>query len=227
MKGEQTRERIVSTALRLFHERGYASTSLADVAEESGVLKGNLAYYFKTKPDLLTAVSEARQQMLGRALLGQGVDGAAPCGTFDTPPLEVIERLLDHVEASAEELAMLGCPLGSLSTELGKRSGDGLHPQAAVLLTGLLEWLREQFVRSCSAENAMHHAEHVLVCLQGAAVVAQASRDPGVVIRQVDGLRRWLKREVFGNDRSTCGLPPPTRTSAAAHAALSNRGKPH
>lgn len=39
MKGEQNRQRVVSTALRLFHERGYASTSLADVAERSGLLK--------------------------------------------------------------------------------------------------------------------------------------------------------------------------------------------
>jgi AcrR family transcriptional regulator len=226
MKGEQSRQRVVSTALRLFHERGYANTSLADVAEQSGLLKGNLAYYFKTKPDLLRAVTEARQQALGLALSGDGSGGSLSLGMSDAPPQVVVERLLAHVEASAQELAVMGCPLGSLSTELGKRSGDDLRPQAAALLTGLLEWLRAQFARSCTAEDAMRHAEHVLTCLQGAAVVAQASRDPGVVIRQVDGLRQWLTYEVFGTERSKSGTSAPKPTSAAARAAPSKRSKP-
>jgi AcrR family transcriptional regulator len=83
MKGEQSRQRVVSTALRLFHERGYANTSLADVAEQSGLLKGNLAYYFKTKPDLLRAVTEARQRALRLALSGEGSDDSLSLGTPD------------------------------------------------------------------------------------------------------------------------------------------------
>lgn len=225
MKGEQTRERIVSTALRLFHERGYASTSFADVAEASGLLKGNLAYYFKTKPELLAAVTDARQQALNVALSGEGDGGSQSSCTHDAPPWEVIERLLAYVEASAEELAMMGCPLGSLSTELGKRGGVDLHMPAAVLLTDLLEWLRAQFARKCSAEDAVGYAEHVLTCLQGAAVVAQATRDPGVVIRQVNGLRRWLAHDAFGSERARGGASALQPTSAAARAALSKRSK--
>ena len=202
MKGAQSRARIVTTALRLFHERGYANTSLADIAAESGLLKGNLAYYFKTKPDLLVAVTEARQLALGLALAGEGDADSNPVGRLSAPPLEIIERLLDHVQASADELAMLGCPVGSLSTELGKHGDADLHLPTAGLLTGLLGWLGTQFARSCTSKEAAHHAEHVLTCLQGAAVVAQATRDPGVVTRQVEGLRRWLTREVFGSDSS-------------------------
>lgn len=225
MKGAQSRERVVATALRLFHERGYASTSLSDVAKEAGLLKGNLAYYFKTKPDLLAAVTEARQRALGLALSGEGDAGTHPSDALNAPPLEVIGRLLDHVEASAEELAMRGCPLGSLSTELGKRSEDDLHPQAAVLLTGLLEWLQVQFERSCTAVDAARHAEHVMTCLQGAAVVAQAARDPGVVMRQVDGVRQWLARDVLVNGRATGAAAVAGPASAGAPAARSKRGK--
>lgn len=225
MKGEQSRQRVVTTALRLFHERGYGNTSLADVAEQSGLLKGNLAYYFKTKPDLLRAVTEARQQALGLALSGEGSDDSLSLGTPDASPQAVVERLLAHVEASAPELAVMGCPLGSLSTELGKRSDDDLHPQAAALLTRLLEWLRAQFARSCTAEDAMRHAEHVLACLQGAAVVAQASRDQGVVTRQVDGLRRWLAREVFVSGCAEIATCDPKPTSVKARVGRSKRSK--
>jgi hypothetical protein len=120
----------------------------------------------------------------------------------------------------------MGCPLGSLSTELGKCSADDLHPQAAPLLTGLLEWLRAQFARSCTAEDAMRHAEHVLACLQGAAVVAQASRDPGVVTRQVDGLRRWMDREVFVSECAGIATSDPKPTSDKARIGRSKQSKP-
>ena len=52
--GTQTR---VQTALQLFMERGYAETSIGDVAEQAGLLKGNLSYYFKTKAELYRAAA--------------------------------------------------------------------------------------------------------------------------------------------------------------------------
>lgn len=177
------RDRIVAAALRLFAERGYASTSLADVAAEAGMLKGNLAYYFPTKPALLDAVLRSRQAELEAALGAGRPDDAAPAAT--------IERLLAYVDAQAAVLAASGCPVGSLSTELGKLDAQ-LHQHAAGLLLGLLGWLQLQFGRALSAPAARECAEHLLAQLQGAAVLAQACRDEAVVRRQVGASRAWL-----------------------------------
>ncbi|MFC5719646.1 TetR/AcrR family transcriptional regulator [Streptomyces gamaensis] len=53
-----TRERIQKTALKLFVKQGYEKTSLREIAEELGVTKAALYYHFKTKEDMLTAISE-------------------------------------------------------------------------------------------------------------------------------------------------------------------------
>jgi AcrR family transcriptional regulator len=47
------RERILHVATRLFRERGYAATSIADVAAESGVSVPTVFAAFKTKVNLL------------------------------------------------------------------------------------------------------------------------------------------------------------------------------
>jgi AcrR family transcriptional regulator len=48
------RERqILEAAMELFHERGYASTSVEDVASAVGILKGSLYHYIDSKEDLL------------------------------------------------------------------------------------------------------------------------------------------------------------------------------
>lgn len=51
------REReIIDAAARLFDQKGYAATSIQDVADAVGILKGSLYYYINSKEDLLFGV---------------------------------------------------------------------------------------------------------------------------------------------------------------------------
>jgi AcrR family transcriptional regulator len=54
-KGEETRERILATALRLFRERGYQETTMRAIADDAGVSLGNAYYYFASKEHLIQA----------------------------------------------------------------------------------------------------------------------------------------------------------------------------
>ena len=57
-KGEQTRELIMATALRLFREDGYEATTMRRVAQEAGVSVGNAYYYFASKEHLIQGFYE-------------------------------------------------------------------------------------------------------------------------------------------------------------------------
>ncbi|MGX4690256.1 TetR family transcriptional regulator [Streptomyces sp. JNUCC 63] len=52
-KSEQTRARILQTAMRLFQERGYDRTTMRAIAKEAGVSVGNAYYYFEGKEHLI------------------------------------------------------------------------------------------------------------------------------------------------------------------------------
>jgi AcrR family transcriptional regulator len=52
-KAEETREKILDTALRLFRERGFDETTMRDIASEAGVATGAAYYYFHSKEDLV------------------------------------------------------------------------------------------------------------------------------------------------------------------------------
>ena len=47
---------VLDAAARLFRERGYAVTSMRDIAAAAGMLAGSLYYHFASKDDLLVAV---------------------------------------------------------------------------------------------------------------------------------------------------------------------------
>jgi AcrR family transcriptional regulator len=53
VKGEQTRELILTTALRLFREVGYDATTMRAIAREAGVSVGNAYYYYASKEHLI------------------------------------------------------------------------------------------------------------------------------------------------------------------------------
>ena len=54
-----TRERLLGEARRLFRERGYAATSLEQIAEAAGVTKGAIYGHFSSKEDLLISAIDA------------------------------------------------------------------------------------------------------------------------------------------------------------------------
>ncbi|HUX49686.1 MAG TPA: TetR/AcrR family transcriptional regulator [Spirochaetia bacterium] len=57
-----TRERIQETALKLFTEKGYESTSLREIAEVLGVTKAALYYHFKTKEEIIYSIMSDLQK---------------------------------------------------------------------------------------------------------------------------------------------------------------------
>lgn len=52
-KGEQTKNTIIASAIKLFSEKGYENTSVALLVKTSGIAKGSYYYHFKHKEDVL------------------------------------------------------------------------------------------------------------------------------------------------------------------------------
>jgi TetR/AcrR family transcriptional repressor of nem operon len=176
-----TRTRIIDAADRLFAMRGYAATSLADVASEAGVLKGNLAYYFPTRQALGEAVVEQRRRTWVEFL--ESLEGLAPG--------RAIEQVLIRIREQAQDVARCGCSLGGLAAELARCEPD-LGMAAAQGLRILQDFLATRLLPLVPDQSPEQAAERLLGSLQGAALLSQLQHDPEVVRRAVDDARAWL-----------------------------------
>lgn len=65
---EQTRERILGVAAEWFGTRGYAATSIRDIASAVGVTVGAIYVHFPSKDRLLVAVYEEGVRRIGEAV---------------------------------------------------------------------------------------------------------------------------------------------------------------
>jgi AcrR family transcriptional regulator len=59
-QGPATRRQILDCSLRLFSERGYARTSVRDIAQAVGITDAAIYYHFSSKRELLRALFEER-----------------------------------------------------------------------------------------------------------------------------------------------------------------------
>ena len=56
-QGRNTKQKIVTTAWRLFYEQGYENTTVDEIVYESGTSKGSFYHYFESKDALLGSLS--------------------------------------------------------------------------------------------------------------------------------------------------------------------------
>ncbi|WP_436531516.1 TetR/AcrR family transcriptional regulator [Actinoplanes sp. HUAS TT8] len=97
-----TRERILTVALRLFATQGYANTSLREIADELGVTKAALYFHFKTKEDILNGI------LLGHLdHINALVDDAAEHATTLAGRQDFLRRLAEYQAARSVHLIRL------------------------------------------------------------------------------------------------------------------------
>ena len=104
---------LLSTAAKLFAERGYRATTLSDIAQALGVKKASLYYYLETKEDLLTAIYQRMFDQIEEAI--------APIEALNLPPDERLRRMIHtHIEVVAAQRDMLAVAFRE-EAELGQR----------------------------------------------------------------------------------------------------------
>ncbi|TAP39099.1 TetR/AcrR family transcriptional regulator [Arthrobacter sp. S39] len=118
-KPARTRERynrddnVIAAAISVMSEKGYASTSIQEVAERVGVLKGSLYHYFSSKEELLFRILEESHEQsreIHRAVI-----------ELDLPPVETlllyVRRLSEWYLANIERANIFFTEMKHLSGE--------------------------------------------------------------------------------------------------------------
>ena len=92
---------ILEAAARVFHEKGYESTSIQDIADSVGILKGSLYYYITSKEDLLYEILQSVHQ--------EGLKNLELIDSLEGTPLQKIRAfVVVHFSHNVENLVKMG-----------------------------------------------------------------------------------------------------------------------
>jgi AcrR family transcriptional regulator len=124
-KGAATRQRLVAGAALLMREHGVAETSLDHVLQATAASKSQLFHYFSDgRAGLLLAVTEYEAEQVLAAQRPE-IDDLSTVESWKAWR----DKVIDHYATLGQR-----CPLGALTTELGKSS-----PEASRVVSDLYD----------------------------------------------------------------------------------------
>jgi AcrR family transcriptional regulator len=162
------KERLIETALKLFHRDGFHATGIDKILAQANVSKMTLYKHFGSKEDLILAVMEVRDQRF-RQWLAERTLIAAP------NPQQRLLMVFDALAEWFEGDDFYGCLFINASAEYGNPQ-DKIYQSAIRHKQLVTQWLID-LTREASATNPQALALQLMMIMEGAIVTRQAAND--------------------------------------------------
>jgi TetR/AcrR family transcriptional repressor of nem operon len=116
------RDRLIESAVDVFHTRGFNGCSVQDIVDAAGVPKGSFYNHFESKEALGVEVVRAYSALVGAYVVEAG---AADIFSGDGTPLQRIRAYFEAViEQNVSCGVRKGCLLGNFAIELAPHSSE-------------------------------------------------------------------------------------------------------
>ena len=182
---QETRQRILRTARRLFNRKGFAEVTIDEIMTGAGLTRGGFYRHFKTKDELY---SEAMAQFLCRNPPEEWQrKHVNPCAEGPALARMIMDAYLskDHLEDRDGP-----CPTAALASDVS-RSGAPVKKAFRMVLETMLT----VFSAALPGPDAHERALALVSLCVGAMVVARAVDDPALA----DALRVAARRHVLAS----------------------------
>jgi AcrR family transcriptional regulator len=166
-KKQQTRQALTDSAVRLFAEKGYDRTTIAEIAAGANVSTRTFFSYFRAKEDVLFAGADQRTAAIAEAFDAVRADGVSP--------MEALGRLVEHVLDTSQDGLVDPDRADRMAFVLGKPE---LQAQALQRLLAAERLIAERLRQS--------YPEHLDTTLSHAMAGAVVGALVGVVLGYVD-----------------------------------------
>jgi TetR/AcrR family transcriptional regulator, transcriptional repressor for nem operon len=172
--------------MELFWQKGYGSTSVAEVLQAAKVNSGSLYHFFPGKQDLLLAVLDMYHDGIRSMLL-------EPAWGCVSDPIERVFALLSRYRRSLQDTdCCYGCPIGSLALELHEPDlavRERLAANFSLWIEAIHECLTAAGVRLPADCDRRELAAFVLTTMEGGVMQARTYR----ALEPFDGAVRQLR----------------------------------
>ncbi|MDQ3641380.1 MAG: TetR/AcrR family transcriptional regulator [Actinomycetota bacterium] len=173
-KGAATRDRILTGAAKLIHERGVAATSIDDILAATGTGKSQFYLYFESKDELVRDVLRHNLDVT----LGSQEGLLEGLSTW-----KGIKAWLDAIADLHERRGLIGgCRIGSLAAEMSERDeelrqsiAEAFSRWESFLAAGLQTMKDRGVLRPGADPRAL--AEITMVAIQGGYLLSTTKKD--------------------------------------------------
>ncbi len=192
MTADKTRQALLEAAFHEIHRQGFQSARLSAILHNTGVTKGALYHYFKSKKALGYSVLD---EWIHPYLIATWIE---PLNKGERPPLVRLKQTIrDAGDNLDENDIQLGCPLNNLAQEMSpidevfRRRTDAMYQ---IWLEGIANTLREgQEDGSIRHDiNAEDTALFIVAALEGCMSMAKNAQSRESLLKCGKGVLDYL-----------------------------------
>ncbi len=182
-KGKRTKEMILHEAAKVFNQRGYWGTSIADLVDATGLERGGIYNHFANKDEIAIAAFDYAYDYISHKLLDRINQADHAADKLKTIATSFV-NILDNPELPG------GCAI--LNTAI---VADDTHPDLRTHVQAAINELQEEIqniVRQGIADNELHPETNEF----SIAVVMISTLEGGVMMSKLHGDETYLQTAI-------------------------------
>jgi AcrR family transcriptional regulator len=193
-KGQQTRQRILLRAARLFNQKGYHGSSLSDVLRATGLQKGGIYNHFESKEQLAVEAFDTAIQLVARRF-EQALAGKRH-------GLDRLHAIVDVFRGYAIDPPVPGgCPIMNTAIEnddgnptLRRRARQAMDQYRAMVRTIVTKGIERGELRANLDPDQV--VTLLTAACEGGLMLSKLYDDPGFINATADHLSRYVDQNL-------------------------------
>ncbi|MFJ7664006.1 TetR/AcrR family transcriptional regulator [Lysinibacillus sp. NPDC097162] len=190
-KGEITRLNIIRKSATIFNTKGYMTTTMSDIIQETNIQKGGIYRHFKDKEQLMLESFQFSTETMKNHLM----ESVAQHDHATDKLLAFVEGFL---QLSEGEPIVGGCPIFNAATEMDDLDGSALLPSITEAMDMMVMWLvkiikdgmRHQQLKQTI--QPYETAIFIVSTLEGGLVLDRLKKDEHLTEVLINHLRQYI-----------------------------------
>lgn len=190
-KGELTRRNIIRKSATIFNRKGYMTTTMSDIIQETNIQKGGIYRHFKDKEQLMVESFHFSTEIMRNHLMSSVSQHE-----------HATDKLVAFVEAFLQlcegEPIVGGCPIFNAAIEMDDLEGNVLLPSINEAMDMMIKWvvkIIEDGIRYQELKQSLQPydtAIYIVSTLEGGLVLDRLKKDGQLTEIIINNLRQYI-----------------------------------
>ena len=197
-KGELTRRNIIQKSATIFNIKGYMTTTMNDIIQETSIQKGGIYRHFESKEQLMVESFQFSTETM-RAHFVNSVS------KHNNAPDKLIAFVEAFFQLSEGKPLEGGCPLFNAAIEMDDLEGNVLLPLVNEAMDAMIDWLQEIIETGILNQELKQSVQpydtaiYIVSTLEGGLVLERLKRDGQLSRMIANNLKHYVS--MISNER--------------------------
>ncbi|WP_025117103.1 TetR/AcrR family transcriptional regulator [Lysinibacillus fusiformis] len=190
-KGELTRRNIIRKSSAIFNKKGYMTTTMSDIIQETNIQKGGIYRHFKDKEQLMVEsfhfATEIMQEHLKMSV-----------STHENATDKLIAFVEAFLQLRSGKPIVGGCPIFNAAIEMDDLEGNTLLPSINEAMDTLIMWIMNIIEDGIKHQELKQSVEpydtaiYIVSTLEGGLVLDRLKNDGQLTDVIINNLRQYI-----------------------------------